>query len=65
MTDQIPAIDLDAIRALTTEIRDTMQRQEWVPASLAIRATDALDALLALVPEPPNDDEREALGRRR
>lgn len=30
--------------ALVAEIRDTMKRQEWLPALLGIRAADALEA---------------------
>ena len=44
---------------LIEEVRDRMRRQEWLPASLAIRLADALEA--AGKAHTPTDDEREAL----
>lgn len=38
---------LEKLAALPTEARETMRRQEWMPASLAIRMADAIEHLLA------------------
>lgn len=38
---------LEELAALPTEARETMRRQEWMPAWLAIRMADAIEQLLA------------------
>lgn len=55
MTDVTPE---DGI-ALAITIRDTMLRQEWLPASLGIQAADALTRLAAQLSEARATERRE------
>ena len=44
--------------ALATELREHMRQQKWMPAGLAIRAADLLDALAAARVAPAKDSGR-------